>query len=251
MLSRLAPAILLFLASVATAFAQTSPQDNRREAILTVLGKGSYETKPNLARFNARVSTDAHTLETAAKQHEERATRAIKLLQELKASGLETEKSNFAINERRSPRPLSQADIAQGKKPESVIEGYVASTSFSLKVASLENLNQLVTKLAETGLFELQRVNFGAVDERAALNQARRATMLDALEQAHAYTEPVNLDLEQIVAITDGEATPPDGYADLPLRRADARYTVQIIPPATLEFNASVNVTWRIAPRRP
>ncbi|HZH50777.1 MAG TPA: SIMPL domain-containing protein [Microvirga sp.] len=216
-----------------------------------MLGRGSFETKPDLARFSARVSTDARSLESAAKQHEERATRAMKLLQELKASGLETEKSNFTINERRGPRPLSQTEIAQGKRPESVIEGYVATTSFSLKVDSLEKLNQLATKLAETGLFEIQKVNFGVTDERAALNQARRAAMLDALEQAHAYTEPVDLELEQIVAITDGEATPPNGEADMPYRRADARYTVQIIPPAALEFNASVNVTWRIAPKRP
>jgi uncharacterized protein YggE len=70
--------------------------------------------------------------------------------------------------------------------------------------------------------------------------------MLDAREQAQAYAEPVNLKLGQIIAITDGDARPIDGEADLPARRPDRPYTVQIVPPANLEFTASVNVTWRI-----
>ena len=99
------------------------------------------------------------------------------------------------------------------------------------------------------GLFGIETVRFDVVQERAALNQARRAAMLDAREQAQAYAEPVDLELEQIVSITDGDADPPDGEADLPARRTSGSYTVQILPPAKLEFTASVNVTWRIAPR--
>ena len=77
------------------------------------------------------------------------------------------------------------------------------------------------------------------------LNQARRAAMVDAREQAGAYADAGELKLVEIIEITDGEATPMEnGVADLPMPRF-----VQIIPPATVAFTASVNVTWRIAPR--
>lgn len=122
----------------------------------------------------------------------------------------------------------------------------MAATTFSVGVTSLDKLNQSISKLAETGLFEIASVRFYVLNERAALNQARRAAMLDAREQAQAYAEPVDLKLGQIIAITDGEAQPSGGEADLPARRADRPYTVQIVPPATLEFTATVNVTWRI-----
>jgi uncharacterized protein YggE len=212
-----------------------------------VLGKGSYEAKPERAGFRATVSTDGRTLDAATKQHEERASRALKALQNLQADGLTVEKSNFRVNERRAPRQLTAAELTQGKRAESVVEGYVAVTTFSVGVSAIDKLNQSVSKLAETGLFEIASVQFYVLNERTALNQARRAAMLDALEQAQAYAEPVSLKLGQIIAITDGEARPIDGEADLPMRRADARYTVQIVPPAALEFTASVNVTWRIS----
>ena len=250
MISRIALTILISFHLVLPTFAQSSSQERGREPVMTVLGKGSYEAKPDVARFQVTVSSDGKSLETAVKQHDERATRANSILQELKASGLVIEKSNFRTSERRIQKPLTPAQAAQGQRQKSVVDGYIAATDFSLKSTSLESLNQAVTKLADSGLFNIQRVQFNVAQERAALNQARRAAMLDARDQAQAYAEPVDLELRQIISITDGEAQPPDGYADLPLRRAGpCPCTVQIIPPAVVEFTASVNVTWSIAPR--
>jgi len=245
MVRRSCLATLIVLTFVFPCSAQSETQP-----VLTVLGKGTYEAKPEVAGFRATVSTEGRTLDAATKQHEERASQALKALQDLQANGLTIEKSNFRINERRVPRQLTPAEIAQGKRPESVVEAYVATTTFSVGVTSLDKLNQNVSKLAETGLFEIARVQFYVLNERAALNHARRAAMLDAREQAQAYAEPVNLKLGQIIAITDGEAQPSGGEADLPARRPDRPYTVQIVPPATLEFTASVNVTWRISEDR-
>jgi uncharacterized protein len=239
--------VLILLISSGPCLAQAESQDGRREPVLTVLGKGSHEAKPEVAGFRATVSTEGRTLDAATRPHEERASRALKALQDLRASGLEIEKSNFRISERCVPRQLTPAEIAQGKRPESVVEAYVAATTFSVRATSIDKLNHSISKLAETGLFEIASVQFYVLEERAALNQARRAAMLDAREQAQAYAEPVNLKLGQIIAITDGEAQPIGGEADLPARRPDRPYTVQIVPPATLEFTASVNVTWRIS----
>jgi uncharacterized protein YggE len=231
------------------AVAQTTPTEGRREPVVTVLGQGTYEAKPDQARFATTVETEGKTLDEAVKAHEVRATRAIEILQGLRLNGIEVEKSTFRIDERRLQKPLTPAEIGLGKKPQTIIEGYTAVTVFAVKEISLEHLNESVSKLAESGLFTVNSVRFQVVQERAALNQARRAAILDALEQARAYTDPVNLELGPIVAITDGDAEPPDGAADIPRQRLQGRYSVQILPPAVLQFEAKVNVTWRIAPR--
>jgi uncharacterized protein YggE len=241
--------LIAFVAASPT-LGQTAPQEERREPLLTVLGSGSYEVKPDLALFQAVVSTSGKTLDAATTPHQERATRALKALQDLQADGLEIEESSFSVDQRRGLRPIPPIQPGPLQKTESFIEGYTATTHFDLKIGSMEKVNQIVTKIAASNLFQIERIRFGVVQERAALNQARRAAMLDARDQAQAYAEPVDLELEQIVAITDGEARAPDGAADLPSRRATGPYTVQILPPAKLEFTASVNVTWRIAPRR-
>jgi uncharacterized protein YggE len=78
------------------------------------------------------------------------------------------------------------------------------------------------------------------------LNQARRLAITDARDQAAAYADATDFKFAEIVAITDGEAAPApraDGEADLPT----ARFVN--IPPQTIEFDSSVQVTWRIAPR--
>jgi uncharacterized protein YggE len=185
------------------------------------------------------------------RQHGERVARAAAILEKVKSLGLEVEKSNFRTSERRSVKSVTSEELARGLRPSSEIEGYTAATDFFLRSSSLENLNQAVSTLAASGLFGFQTIQFSVLQERAALNQARRAAMLDAREQAQAYAEPVELELGQIVAITDGDAQPPNGEADLPSRNAGygGPSSVQIVPPAVVKFTASVNVTWRIAPR--
>lgn len=250
MLLRSLLAALVFSAIIFPLAAESAPLDGVRDPVLTVLGRGSYEVMPDIARFRVTVSAEEKTLETAIKQHGERVVGAAAILQELKPSGLEIEKSNFRTNERRLVKSVTTEEFARGLRPSSVIEGYAAATDFFLRSSSLGNLNQAVNKLAASGLFSFQTVQFSVLQERAALNQARRAAMLDALEQARAYAEPVDLELGQIIAITDGEADPPNGEADLPARGAGngGPTTVQIVPPAVVKFTASVNVTWRIAP---
>jgi uncharacterized protein YggE len=77
------------------------------------------------------------------------------------------------------------------------------------------------------------------------LNQARRQAMTDARDQAAAYADAGDLRLVEIIAVTDGDAVPySGGYVDMPVSRL-----VQIIPPLTVSFDSSVQVTWRIAPR--
>ncbi len=244
--------LVAFAASVMVgpAYGQTASQEARKDTLITVLGRGRYEARPDMARATVSVSTEGRTLESVGKPHQERATRASKVLQDLQSLGAEMEKSSFKVDERRVQRPVPPIQPGPGQRYETVVEGYVATTSFSLKTSAIGELNAIVTKLADTGLFEIGAVRFQVSQERAALNQARRAAMLDAKEQALAYAEPVELELKEIVAITDGEAEAPTAYADLPARRAPGpNSTVQIIPPATLEFTASVNVSWRIAPR--
>ncbi len=250
MLSRFLLPTLAFLLAVSGAFAQTASPEEGRGPVLTVLGKGSFEAKPDLARFLAVVSTEGRTLEAASNAHEQRATRASKVLQDLKASGIEIEKSSFEMAERRGFRPIPPIQPGPGQRHESVVEGYTATTTFSLKTSSVDSLDQLVSKVVKADIFEVQAIRFHVVQERAALNQARRAAILDAREQAQAYAEAADLELGDIVAVRDGEAQAIPEYGNLPVKKAaPIVQTVQIIPPAALEFTASVSVAWRVAAR--
>jgi uncharacterized protein YggE len=208
---------------------------------MTVKGVGRIELKPDFAQVRATVSTPAPALDEAAKAHRDRATRALSALHELR--GIEIEDSTFSLNRE---RPVRYAQELRNPEPKPATPPFMARTTFSLKTKAIDDLNAAITKLSASGLFEVASVHFGVEQERAALNQARRQAMVDARDQAAAYADAGDLRLVEIVSVTDGEAAPlvQDGYADMPVPRF-----VQIIPPSTVAFSSSVQVTWRIAPR--
>lgn len=236
----------LFLSASPPAFAENDPAPSRG-AILRVHGTGKSEQKPNLARFDVIVTTKDKTLDAVVEAHKARATKALTALRDLVPSGLIIESSRFSIDEERRPAYAPPIYAGQPAPPTPTISTppFLAKTWFSLKVVSIENLNDIMTRLAGSGLFLIQKVSFKVENERGALNAARRSALIDAQEQAQTYAETGNLKLVEIIEVTDGEAQPSNvGEADLPRARF-----VQIVPPAVITFDASVNVTWRIAPK--
>lgn len=238
--------LLTAVALLRPSFAQT-PGGNpllSSGSVLTVKGAGKFVQKPDYGRFEVSVTTRGKTLETTVTAHEERAGSAITALRRFEALGVGIEKSRFRLDE---SRPGYQAPRYPGDRPppERVETPFTATTTFTLKVGGIDNLNTAMSRIAETGLFHIETVTFKVENERAALLEARRAAMTDAREQAKVYAEAADIRLVEISAITDGEASPSEvGAADMP--RSARR--IQLVPPATLSFDATVNVTWRIAP---
>ncbi|GJE62173.1 SIMPL domain-containing protein [Methylobacterium trifolii] len=230
--------------SAAPAWAESEP--SARNSVLSVRGTGRYEQKPDFAEFTVIVSTAGKTLNAAVDAHRDRATRGLEALQKLEASGIRIRSSRFGVTEEKRPSYTPPTYAGQPAPPPPKISDapFTAKTWFELNAVSMDTLNQTVTQIAATGLFEIQRVIFKIKNERTALNEARKAAMTDARGQADAYSSAGDLKLVEITEVTDGEAKPVDGYADLPMGRF-----LQIIPPAVVSFDATVNVTWRIAPR--
>ena len=234
---------LLLLSLAVPAQAQQQAAEQGSKATLSVKGVGSFYAKPDYATLRLDVVTNGPSLEDTARTHQDRATRALAALQDLKPQAIDIERSTFELRQEKLYPPRADLRTKEGKVPSPT---FTAKTTFFLKTKAIDTLNGVVTTLAAAGLFENFSVHFGVADERAALNQARRRAISDARDQAAAYADSAELRLAEIIEITDGEATPSeaDGVADLPLPRF-----VNIIPPATLEFNSTVKVSWRASPR--
>ncbi|HEX2215183.1 MAG TPA: SIMPL domain-containing protein [Xanthobacteraceae bacterium] len=226
---RLGTILAAILASAAPGWAQ---QAQPLHPVLTVKGVGRVDVKPEFARFRLRVVTSGDSLEQAARPHAEQATQAVTALQGLAAERLRVEESSFAMQQVARPHAGPQA------QPE-----FRAITSFVVWTDRIADLNALVTKLAAAGLFEISSVDFGVENTRRALNLARRAAVQDGIEQARAYADAAGIRLGGLLQISDGEANYGGSAAEASLTAAPG---VQIIPPATLKYTASVTLTWRI-----
>lgn len=227
----IALAIALALPSIAVA--QYKPE---RGATIAVKGKGTVARKPELARFDVAITTRGDTLKAVSEAHKARLPNAAAALAKL-GDGAKVESSTFRV-----AKDLASQAANPRAKPK-----FEATTTYSIEVSGLERLDAVVRGLLDSGLFEFGSLYFAVNDPRAAVNEAREGAVADARARAASLAKAADVTLGEVLDITDDEAYPePRAYeeaADLPAE------SMEIIPPETLSFSASVNMTWRIEPR--
>ena len=207
---------------------------------LTVEGNGQAQAKPDFSRITAAVSAKGASLDAAVAAQQEPLARANALLRDLAAEGVEIERSTFSLANDRPPYP-PRPDTNQG--PPS----FTAATSFALKATRIDRLNAIVAKLAASGVLELRSVSFEVADTHPPLDEARRNAVAEARHKAETLAEAAGVRLDEVVSITDANVT-PRVYAAA-AETAAAAPSQLVIPPATLTFNASVTMGWRISPK--
>jgi uncharacterized protein YggE len=229
--------VLLLAAFAFPAFAEAPAFD--RGPVITMNGYGKSEAPPDYAALVADVVTTAPTLDAASKAHRARATRAAELLKGLAAKGLEIKSSTFRLNNV-TPSPVAG-------KPAPAPE-FRAVTSFALQTRKIEAVDDVVTAVAASGLFELRDVSF-ALDERSkAVDAARRDAVFDARARATSYADAAGAELGEVLEISDSERPAP--FLRAAPMAAAAEQKMQVTPPETLAANASVTITWRLKEKR-
>lgn len=214
------------------------PPGSEGPPTLTVSGEGKSEVKPDFARVSVSVSTTAAALADAGRRHQDVARRARSLLEGLKEDGVAIERADFTLSQDQPPAPAN---------PPSPPE-FTAKTTFSLTIRPIDRLDSALSKVAGSGLLSVDSVAFNVDRPNAALDQARRAAMIDARRQAEVYADAGGFRLVAIEAVSGAQAFPLERQP-LAMRAQFAPASVQIVPPALLAFSSSVTVVWRIAPR--
>jgi hypothetical protein len=201
---------------------------------LTVHGQGRIEVPPDYANIIVEVETKAKTAADATAAHRERATRASNALRDMKADGADIVRSSFRLAELRTPPPPS----SPSRPPESEFQ---AVTSFELKMTRVDAVNNAVTKIASSGLFQVRNLRFGVNEDNPGAETARKRAVANTRERAATYAEAAGVQLGEILKIEDLENPGPVLFS----AQAPAR-SVQVIPPEGLTMTASVVITWRI-----
>ena len=232
MIARLSAAFLVASLACTGASAQ---QSTARIPSINVQGEGLVEAAPDHAKLTAEVVTRGKTLEAATATHRERATKADRILRGMANDGLKIEHATFRLDQNLLPTPHGQ------KQPE---PEYEAVTSFSLKTDRVASIDQLVTAIADSGLFEIQNLRFGIEEKNPAIVAARRAAVADARERAKTYAEAAGLQLGEVLEMSDNSARP---MRDMAVPQA-MRASMKVAPPETLSVTATINMIWRIVP---
>ncbi len=232
-MSRLAA--ILFALPILGAQPQMSPMAPR-EPFVRATGDATVSVKPDEARIQIGVVTQAQTAEAAAGQNANQTTLVLSELRKSLAPGSELQTINYSIAPQyRYPKP--------GAPP--VIDGYAADNTIQVTTRDLASVGKLVDAASKSGANAIRSIAFTVHDDRAVRAQALHDAAGNARANAEAMVSGVGAKLGRLLSIDSSEL--PRVVPLMQARRAmaaDAPATP--IEPGSVDVHASVVVSFEI-----
>jgi hypothetical protein len=204
-------------------------------------GEAVIQAKPDLARIDFGVTSQAATAQAAATQNAKQLEAVLAALRKALGPGTEIKTVSYSLHpDYRYPK--------EGGKPQ--IVGYTATNTVQASTPDLEGVGGLIDAATQAGATNVQRLQFTLKDEQAVRAQALAEASKKARGNAEAIAKALGL---KVVGVLSAEA---GGGPVVPVQReymamaasmrgADAAPTP--IEAGTLEIRASVNLVLEVA----
>lgn len=179
---------------------------------LTVTGMGRVEVVPDMARLTLGVTEEAKDPAAAL---EAVSTRMTGIFEQIKAAGV-------------APRDMQSSQVNLSprhdyKNNRDQIIGFVARSTVSITLRDLSGLGALMTAAAGSGANEIHGLNFDVQDRSAAMDDARRLAVKDALSRAEVLAGAAGLKPGRVVLMREGGGSGPQPqFARMAMESASA-----------------------------
>ncbi|MCB6178649.1 SIMPL domain-containing protein [Rhodobacter sp. Har01] len=227
----LALALALPLAPLAAAAETAAPP-----ATITITGEASTEAVPDLATLSIGVTTVGETA-AAALDGNSAAMQAV--IDRLKAAGIEDrdlQTTGLSVN--------PNWDNSKSSSYNGEISGYTASNILTVRIRALGGLGQILDAAVADGANTLNGLSFGLADPRPAMDEARKAAVLDARGKAELIAAAAGVSLGRVMSISEG-----GGYgAPIPMYKAETAMAAVPVQQGEVSYSASVTIVYEIAP---
>ena len=204
---------------------------------IVATGEGVAYLAPDMAVLSLTVNREADTARAALDANSVAMKEVIAAMQKEGIAAKDMQTSGFSIQPRYVyPQP-------RGEKPPQIV-GYTVRNSLTLKIRELEQLGALLDRSVSLGVNEGGNVRFTNDDPSAALDQARRAAVEDALGRIRTMAAAAGVGVGDILQMTESSGSPgprPMLESMAMARAADA------VPIAAGENSYRVTVTISVA----
>jgi uncharacterized protein YggE len=232
--------IALFCAALLVS-ASAAAQQPPKPPTISVTGSGEAELKPDFARIFVTVGTQAETVAQAVDLNRAATERALARLEGIGIKRDDIATAGFQVFE--TP-PRHGPDGREQKVPRFSVEHRIR-----VKTRDVAGVGKLAGEVLAAGDVTFQSIGFGLDRQDEGGDVARRAAVHDARRQAEVFADAAGVKLGRLIEIRDGAAHPlPESDLPMARMRAMAADAVPLVPPATLRFNASVQLVYEIAP---
>ena len=222
---------LLLMAMCSTAIANDS-----LPRTISVTGRGSATSPPDMATINTGVVTQGKNAADAMKANNEIMKKLMTVLKAQKIAAKDIQTSDFSV----SPQ-YSRDD--RGRTQQEIV-GYRVSNQVRVVVRNLPNLGAVLDALVSTGSNRVSGIGFGITNSDGILNEARNNAIADARSKAKLYAQALGIKVGKVVSVSESSVITPR-----PQFMARAAMADSAVPIATgeQELTATINVVFAIA----
>jgi uncharacterized protein YggE len=214
--------------------------------LLTVDAEGSTNRAPDLAVFNAGVTTQGKTVAEALGANSTAMTRVIAALKRAGIADRDIQTSNLGINPvYAEPRRLPDGSM-QPRTPE--IVGYQVNNSVTVRQRQLGDYGKVIDTLVGAGANQVNGPSFQLDKPDTALDAARTEAIAKARARAQLYASAAGLRVVRIVSISEGGGRmPPMPMYRMPVADA-APAPAPPVAAGEVSLGANVTVQFELAP---
>ncbi|MBY5567758.1 SIMPL domain-containing protein [Rhizobium leguminosarum] len=230
--------LALPLAAAAPAVAQEAKP---REPVISVTGDGESSVAPDMAVVNLAVVKQAKTAREALDENNKAMN---DVLAALKSGGIaerDLQTSGFSIQPQYNyPQPVD------GQQQQPQLIGYQTINSVTVRLRDLAKLGAVIDQSVTLGINQGGEIQFTNDKPDAAIEEARKAAVADAVKRAKTLSEAAGVKLGRILEINENvpRAMPQPVYRATMMKEAsDAAVPVQ---GGENNYNVSVTVTFAI-----
>ncbi|MGB3833217.1 MAG: SIMPL domain-containing protein [Mesorhizobium sp.] len=233
------PLVVLAIAAAAAALpAVASAADSRPGPRIVVSGEGEATIAPDVAVLTLSVMREAKTAREALDANNDAMAAVIAAMKSAGIADRDLQTAGIQI----SPR-YNYSDKPDGGQTAELV-AYQVSNTLSVRVRDIDKTGEILDKAVTLGVNQGGGISFTNENPDAAMTEARKKAMADAIAKAKTLAEAAGASVGKVLEINDQNFRPmPMPMAARTFDSAAAKVPVQ---PGENTYHVQVNVTFEL-----
>ena len=220
--------VLLRLFVVLTLFGTSAVATELRT--ISVTGVGEVSMVPDMATIRAGVQTQDRRADVAIRENSEVMAQVFEQLKRANIAEKDIQTADLSLFPQYDNRSSGQGVG---------ISHYVAQNTLIVRVRDLEALGAILDGINKSGVNRINGISFGMQNSDAAMENARKAAVADAMAKAELYAAAAGVVLGPLQSLTEPGAGSP---VPRPMAMARAESMAMDVPIAQGEVSLSARV---------
>jgi uncharacterized protein len=230
--------LALVLSFAPSAINMALAEDAKMTRMISLNGHGEVHATPDIAIVTMGVLSSAATAQEALASNTKSMTDLLAALNAAHVDSKDISTSNFSVNPR--------YDYGQNNGQPPKVTGYDVSNNVTVTLRKIETMGSLLDKVVSAGSNQINGISFSIANPQAAMDEARKAAVVDAKRKAELYAGSTAVSLGNIISISEGGAYQPPMPMQAKMMAADSGGAPVPIAQGEQVIAMDVNISWEI-----